>query len=791
MSSNHFQNNRVVHRNATSAVQIGIDTQSSINKTNDKLDLALTQQTAVNTKLDNLSGAINNNIGDGTVKLQTYVYAHDVSNGLSRPLKCDAAGRLECSVDALEITADTINLSTDQLEAKVDAVTSKLDSFAGAGNNNVGEGSSKLQTYLYARDVSAGNFKPLVCDGDAHLQIDCLSSALPSGAATQATLNDAEVHLGSIDGKITACNTGAVVVSGSALPSGAATAAHQATQNTALSEIEGAVENLELTVGTNAATAPTRSLQIGGKYVDGTFRDIKVDNIGKVIIDTPTGSDLDARLATIGTNTTGLAGCVTGTELQVDVVSMPTTAVTLAGGATEAKQDVIETTLNAIQSAVEGTLATTSAATLQTGSATIGKLAANSGIDIGDVDVTSLPLTFNSGNKDATCQRIVIATDDVNMSAIKSSLDSLDNAVDGNYLNVNANIAGTDVDSNSGNKSAATQRVVIADDDTNLSAIKTAVQILDNAIDGTEMRCDIIASLPAGTNAIGKLSANSGVDIGDVDVTSLPLTFNSGNKDATCQRVVVATDDVNLSAIKSSLDNLDNAVDGNYLNVNANIAGTDVDSNSGNKSAATQRVVIADDDVNLSAIKTAVELLDDCIGTDNSTGPAKCISIGATNLLGGAIQEIACDGDGHLQIDVLSSALPSGAAGEISNTVIATKATLATSSEVKELLSGVTVNAGALSSEFDTENYERVRFFGETTASTGTDIIFMGSNTSGGTFYVLGENLRSETISSTHYVYASGTENLPRFIKILNKSASTNYVFTKLYLQGSGGRLAV
>ena len=29
-------------------------------------------------------------------------------------------------------------------------------------------------------------------------------------------------------------------------------------------------------------------------------------------------------------------------------------------------------------------------------------------------------------------------------------------------------------------------------------------------------------SLPAGTNAIGKLSANSGVDIGDVDVTSLP-----------------------------------------------------------------------------------------------------------------------------------------------------------------------------------------------------------------------------------------------------------------------------
>jgi hypothetical protein len=33
----------------------------------------------------------------------------------------------------------------------------------------------------------------------------------------------------------------------------------------------------------------------------------------------------------------------------------------------------------------------------------------------------------------------------------------------------------------------------------------------------------IATALPAGTNAIGKLAANSGVDIGDVDVTSLPV----------------------------------------------------------------------------------------------------------------------------------------------------------------------------------------------------------------------------------------------------------------------------
>lgn len=46
---------------------------------------------------------------------------------------------------------------------------------------------------------------------------------------------------------------------------------------------------------------------------------------------------------------------------------------------------------------------------------------------------------------------------------------------------------------------------------------------------------NVNSALPAGTNAIGKLAANSGVDIGDVDVTSLPSlpagTNNIGDVD--------------------------------------------------------------------------------------------------------------------------------------------------------------------------------------------------------------------------------------------------------------------
>lgn len=55
---------------------------------------------------------------------------------------------------------------------------------------------------------------------------------------------------------------------------------------------------------------------------------------------------------------------------------------------------------------------------------------------------------------------------------------------------------------------------ILGQDGTNPQAIKTDA--------AGELQVDVVGSLPAGTNAIGKLAANTGVDIGDVDVTSLP-----------------------------------------------------------------------------------------------------------------------------------------------------------------------------------------------------------------------------------------------------------------------------
>ena len=41
------------------------------------------------------------------------------------------------------------------------------------------------------------------------------------------------------------------------------------------------------------------------------------------------------------------------------------------------------------------------------------------------------------------------------------------------------------------------------------------------------LQIDVVSSLPAGTNAIGKLSPNNGVDIGSVDVASLPASTST------------------------------------------------------------------------------------------------------------------------------------------------------------------------------------------------------------------------------------------------------------------------
>lgn len=133
-------------------------------------------------------------------------------------------------------------------------------------------------------------------------------------------------------------------------------------------------------------------------------------------------------------------------------------------------------------------IATDGSATLLPGDATDGLLV-NLGAN-NDVTVTGT-VTANAGTNLNTSALALESGG--NLAAIAASASVLDDWDESDRAKVNPIAGQAGVAGNSGVVGATTQRVVLATD----------------------------VALPAGTNAIGKLAANSGVDIGDVDITTV------------------------------------------------------------------------------------------------------------------------------------------------------------------------------------------------------------------------------------------------------------------------------
>ena len=162
---------------------------------------------------------------------------------------------------------------------------------------------------------------------------------------------------------------------------------------------------------------------------------------------------------------------------------------------------------------------------LPAGTNAIGKLAANSGVDIGDVDVTSLP-------------------------ALPAGTNSIGTVILG---------AGTAAIG----KLSANSGVDIGDVDvTSLPALPAGTNSIGTVI------------LGAGTAAIGKLVANSGVDIGDVDVTSIVPGTGATNLGKAIQSAQ-GTTDTGVPALVVRNDTLADlsGADGDYAPLQVNASG--------------------------------------------------------------------------------------------------------------------------------------------------------------------------------------------------------------------------
>ena len=166
------------------------------------------------------------------------------------------------------------------------------------------------------------------------------------------------------------------------------------------------------------------------------------------------------------------------------------------GGQLDTIIDTLETTLTAIetdQAAIEVLLT-----------------AAN-------VDHAAIEVLLTAANVDHAANEVLLGTIDADTNAIKGHVDGIETLITSTNSKIdtfdavldNILTKNTEIDA------------VLDTIKTDTQEIEEAVETIEGAVSGSEMQVDVVASLPAGSAAIGKLAANSGVDIGDVDVTSI------------------------------------------------------------------------------------------------------------------------------------------------------------------------------------------------------------------------------------------------------------------------------
>ena len=457
--------------------------------------------TALNTKLDLFSGHTNNTItiGDGSTQLRTVPLGYDRTNGKAVSFLVDSAGHQQ--IDAVDVTA-------------------KLDTFAGAGNNNIGEGSSKLQIYNYGRDVSAGNFKPMVVNSSAE-QIVALSSVDNSVLDTIAT-NTANIKI----------STDSVNLNVDTLE------ALQTSTNTKLDTIETSADALISANHTDLVAIEASLTSVEGKQDAQT-----------------------THLSNISSHTGTVDGCVASNKMNVNISSgnISGFATSTLQGTTHTKLDTLETTLTEIATdgdniqtkldhlsdnldTLETTLTeiATDGDNVQTLLTTLDGVQDNVLTKLGEIETTN-----------NACQ-VLLGTIDADTNDIKTSVQALDNAVDGNYLNVNQNVAGSDVAVNSGNKGATVPRVCIATDDIPIALVNTKLDHLSDNLDTLETTLTEIAT--DGDNVQTLLTTLDGVQDNVLTKLGEIETTNNANQ------VLLGTIDADTNDIKTAVEILDDIV---------------------------------------------------------------------------------------------------------------------------------------------------------------------------------------------------------------------------------------
>ena len=258
---------------------------------------------------------------------QIIIGGYDGSN--VRAIKTDAAGELQ------------VDISTSALPSG--AATSALQT---AGNNiltTIDSDTSSLAGAISGTEMQVDVVASLPAGSNNIGDVDVLSSALPTGAATSALQTSSEALLTTIDADT---STLAGAVSGTEMQVDVVASLPAGSNNIGdvdvLSVIPGvgatnlgkAIQSAQGTTDTGVPALVVRNDTLADlSGADGDYAPIQVNATGAVYTEVhssalPSGAATSALqtsgnniLTTIDADTSSLAGCVSGTEVQVDVVS--------------------------------------------------------------------------------------------------------------------------------------------------------------------------------------------------------------------------------------------------------------------------------------------------------------------------------------------------------------------------------------------------------------------------------------------------------------------------------------
>lgn len=410
-----------------------------------------------------------------------------------------------------------------------------------------------------------------------------------SGVATAANQATEIASLASIDGKLTACNTGAVVIS-SALPAGTNVIGHVICDTGSTTAVTGNVTvinsgtfatqaaqsgtwnitNISGTVSlpTGAATAAkqpalgtagTASSDVLTVQGIASMTALKVDGSA---VTQPVSGTVTANIGTVGTLATAakqdtgntslstIAGAVAGTEMQVDVLTMPTVAVTQSGTWDEVG---INDSGNSIT--VDAPVATPVFVRLSDGASAISTLpvsvsgvatAANQTTIIGHVDgIEALLTTIDAdtsnlsvvgGGTESAAIRVTLANDSTGVVSIDDNGGSL--TVDGTFWQATQPVSLASVPShavtNAGTfavqeSGAALTSLQLIDDTVTTLGTDTYTEATSKGITIGAVRRDADTTLVNTTNEFGPLQmdANGRLKVEAFSGETLPVSLTS------------------------------------------------------------------------------------------------------------------------------------------------------------------------------------------------------------------------------------------------------------------------